>query len=177
MARSRYKIKEEHYPYFITVSVVDGISLFEDSIISDIILDSIRFMQNKGIRIIAYVVMHNHVHMIIEGEGLSAHVRKLKSYTARRIIDSLKERGRKLLLKRLHYLKHDHHKDSDYQVWQEGFHPKQISTVEMMIQKIEYIHYNPVKAGFVDLPEHWKMSSARNYLGQFGVLEIDLFTG
>ncbi len=115
--------------------------------------------------------------LALGGEGLSAHVLKLKSYTARRIIDSLKERGRSLLLKRLHYLTHNHHKDSDYQVWQEGFHPKQISSAEMMIQKIEYIHYNPVKAGFVDLPEHWRMSSARDYLGLARVLEVDLFSG
>ena len=50
-------------------------------------------------------------------------------------------------------------------------HPKFIQGVDMMVQKIEYIHNNPVKRGFVDLPEHWRSSSASNYsqgVGLFG---------
>ena len=46
-------------------------------------------------------------------------------------------------------------------------------TEDVLRQKIEYIHYNPVKAGLVDRPEYWRYSSARNYLGQDGVLDID----
>jgi hypothetical protein len=42
-----------------------------------------------------------------------------------------------------------------------------------MRQKLEYIHYNPVKRGFVDLPEHWRWSSARSYAGEPGVVEVD----
>ncbi len=177
MARSRYKIKEEHYPYFITLSVVDGISLFDDPKLSETVLDSITYMRNKGICVFAYVVMHNHVHLIVEGKELSAHIRKFKSFTARKIIDLLKSRGRTRLLNKLKHLKHDHHKDSEYQVWQEGFHPKQISSINMMNQKMEYIHYNPVKAGFVDLPEHWRMSSARDYQRYEGVIAIDRLLG
>jgi hypothetical protein len=44
-----------------------------------------------------------------------------------------------------------------------------------MRQKIAYIHDNPVKRGYVDLPEHWRYSSARNYLGQAGLLEVNVF--
>jgi hypothetical protein len=43
---------------------------------------------------------------------------------------------------------------------------------EMMVQKIEYIHANPVKRGYVDTPEHWRYSSARNYLGGIGLLDV-----
>jgi len=43
----------------------------------------------------------------------------------------------------------------------------------MMLQKIEYIHQNPVKRGYVDDPVHWRNSSARNYAGANGVLKID----
>ena len=45
----------------------------------------------------------------------------------------------------------------------------------MMIQKLEYIHYNPVKAGFVNRIDYWKYSSASNYLGKDGILPITLF--
>ncbi|MBO6524824.1 MAG: hypothetical protein JJ971_13415 [Balneolaceae bacterium] len=46
-----------------------------------------------------------------------------------------------------------------------------------MSQKLEYIHYNPVKAGFVDKAEHWRCSSARNYLGIDGIIPVTLFDG
>jgi len=43
----------------------------------------------------------------------------------------------------------------------------------VMRQKLNYIHQNPVKRGYVDQEEHWRYSSARNYLGQAGLIEID----
>jgi REP element-mobilizing transposase RayT len=68
------------------------------------------------------------------------------------------------LLKQIKRAKLKHKNQSKYQVWQEGFRAKQITTDNMMVQKIEYIHNNPVKRGYVDVPEHWRYSSARNYL-------------
>ncbi len=41
-----------------------------------------------------------------------------------------------------------------------------------MRQKVNYIHENPVKRGYVELPEHWRYSSARNYAGQGGLLDV-----
>ena len=41
-----------------------------------------------------------------------------------------------------------------------------------MRQKIEYIHFNPVKRGYVDEPEHWRYSSARDYAGIAGLPEV-----
>jgi putative transposase len=43
----------------------------------------------------------------------------------------------------------------------------------MMAEKLEYIHQNPVKRGYVDLPAHWCYSSARTYSGQRGLMELD----
>ena len=50
--------------------------------------------------------------------------------------------------------------------------PKQIQNDAMMWQKIEYTHSNPVERGFVDEPIHWRWSSARNYAGQQGLVEV-----
>jgi hypothetical protein len=47
-----------------------------------------------------------------------------------------------------------------------------IQDEEMMRQKLEYIHLNPVKRGFVDDPVHWRYSSARNYMGMAGLMEV-----
>lgn len=63
-------------------------------------------------------------------------------------------------------------KDRDYQFWQEGFHPEQIYSEEMMRQKIEYIHYNPVRRGYIDGPEHWRYSSVRSYTGKTGLIDV-----
>ena len=99
-------------------------------------------------------------------------MQSFKSYTARQIIDLLKSRHSETLLRLLSATKLNHKTESTYQVWQEGSHPQQIQSDEMMWQKIEYIHNNPVLRGFVDDPLHWRWSSARNYARQLGLIEI-----
>ncbi|MEZ4867193.1 MAG: hypothetical protein R3C14_38070 [Caldilineaceae bacterium] len=42
----------------------------------------------------------------------------------------------------------------------------------MLRQKIEYIHNHPVQRGYVELPTHWRYSSARNYAGQEGLIPV-----
>ena len=65
-----------------------------------------------------------------------------------------------------------HKGDRTYQFWQEGVHPELIQGEVMMRQKIDYIHQNPVKRGYVDEAEQWRYSSARHYAGQQGLLEV-----
>jgi REP element-mobilizing transposase RayT len=178
MGRSRYTFHENHYPYFITCSVAEGISLFANPSITEILLQSIDYLQTqKQLTVYAYVVMHNHVHMIVKGDNLADEIRKFKSFTARSAIDFLKQHRKTFLLSQLKAYKLSHHKDSEYQVWQEGVHPKQISTADMMRQKIEYIHFNPVKAGFIDSPLYWRYSSVHNYKGNSGIIPVTLFSG
>lgn len=62
--------------------------------------------------------------------------------------------------------------DRTYQVWQEGSHPQRIQNLAMMRQKVTYIHNNPVKRGWVDAPEDWRYSSARNYAERPSLLPI-----
>jgi hypothetical protein len=57
-------------------------------------------------------------------------------------------------------------------VWQEGSHAEQLSNNDMMLQKLEYMHNNPVKRGYVDNPLHWRYSSARNYAGQPALIKV-----
>ena len=65
-----------------------------------------------------------------------------------------------------------HKQETVYQVWEEGNHPQRIDSEAVMRQKLAYIHYNPVKRGYMDRPEHWRYSSARHYLGQAGLIEV-----
>ncbi|MDZ7694746.1 MAG: transposase [Balneolaceae bacterium] len=179
MPISPYKIQDEHFPYFITSGLIGfGLPLFCNPLVADIILECLKFMRDeKGVRITAYVIMENHIHAIMQGDDLAAKVSQLKSYAARQIIDLFKEHQRTRWLKRLAYVKQSHKSDRDFQVWEESFHPKQVIGDDMMRQKIEYIHRNPVKRGYVDEPEHWRYSSARNYAGRRGLIPVDLFQG
>jgi hypothetical protein len=78
-----------------------------------------------------------------------------------------------MLLDLLALFKRRHKRDATYQLWEEGSHPKRIESETVMRQKLDYIHHNPVKRGYVDLPEHWRWSSARTYAGEPGVIEVD----
>ena len=64
-------------------------------------------------------------------------------------------------------------RDREYQFWQEGAHAEMIFSEAVMQENPDYIQRNPVKRGYVDSPEHWRYSSARNYLGEPGLIGID----
>jgi REP element-mobilizing transposase RayT len=119
--------------------------------------------------------MENHLDAILRGNDLAAKIRQFKSYSARKIIDLLKKNGHTKWLQRLETVKPELKMDRDFQFWQEGSYPKQIVGDDMMIQKITYIHNNPVKRGYVDRPEDWRYSSARNYKGMNGLISITKF--
>lgn len=178
MGRSRYKIHEDHNPYFMTSSVIEGIPLFKDPVIARIILDALVFLQKeREVELNAYVIMENHIHFIAKGDQLAKHVQNLKSYTAHQIVEYLEKKNDSLELRKLKRSKQSYKIESVYQIWQEGFHPKQLFTVRMFAQKLEYIHFNPVKRGYVDEPVHWRYSSARNYLGTAGLIPVTIFGG
>lgn len=105
---------------------------------------------------------------------MSKVIQTIKRHSAKQIIYLLKKDNKDWLLNQLSYFKKKYKTESDFQVWQEGFHPEQILNEKMLKQKIEYIHYNPVKRGFVTHPEHWLYSSARNYiLDDHSIITID----
>jgi putative transposase len=177
MARTRYHfLPDDPAPYFITATTVNWLPLFSNPAIVKIIMDSFQFLiDTDRIRLIAYTIMENHIHLIASGENLSKEIGNFKSYSARCCIDYYKSTQRQIILDQLMINKLEHKRNRVYQFWQEGSHPQRISTQEMLQQKIDYIHMNPVKRGYVDSPEHWRYSSARDYLGQPGLLPICLF--
>jgi len=125
-----------------------------------------------GLKVYAYVVLENHCHFVLQSDVLDRDISRLKSWTARQLIEYLVENNVSRILEQLAFYKKAHKKDRAYQFWQEGVHPELIQNDEMMRQKIDYIHQNPVKRGYVDEAAHWRYSSARNYAGQEGLLEV-----
>ena len=62
----------------------------------------------------------------------------------------------------------------DYKVWQDGYNGIACDYAAILLQKLDYIHNNPVKAGIVALPEHYIYSSAADYCGEKGLIDISL---
>jgi len=174
MARSRYVIFQgDSTPYFLTATTVNWLPLFSNPTVAQIILDSLDFLEHQGrLTIMAYVLMENHVHLIALADNLAKEIGDFKSFTARKCIDHYQQQGNDFILEQLAENKLPNRIDRMYQFWQEGVHPQQIQDHAMLRQKIDYIHYNPVRRGYVDESEHWRYSSARNYAGLPGVLDV-----
>ncbi|HJT79190.1 MAG TPA: hypothetical protein VJ739_18480 [Gemmataceae bacterium] len=173
MTRSRYRIYEDYYPYFLTCTVVGWLPVFTRPETVQIIYDSWRFLQDANRLVLyGYVILENHLHLIASSPDLAKEIGDFKSFTARQIIDHLEAKRARTLLKLLRFLKARHKTDRAYQLWQEGSHPEQIQNDAIMRQKLEYIHNNPVERGYVEEPTHWRHSSARNYAGMQGLFPV-----
>ena len=176
MGRSRYKIYEPTYPHFVTCTVLHWLPIFTRKESVGIILSCLQFLQkNANLKLYAYVILENHLHMIVQSDDLVKTMKSFKQYTAKELLVLLKKENAKTILEQFHLYKKAHRKESNYQVWEEGYQPKLIQTESMMIGKIRYIHENPVKRGYVDEAKHWRYSSARNYEGMEGLIEVEKF--
>jgi putative transposase len=165
--RSRYKIVDEDNYYFISSSIVNWIPVFTSAKYFNILVDSMKFCQkNRSLKIYNYVIMDNHFHMIVKSEHLSSVISSLKRFTALELVKAAQKDEKYWLLKQFWSSKKSYKSESDHQIWQEGFHPQLISSEDMLYQKIDYIHFNPVKRGFVNQPEYWRYSSACNKDGE-----------
>lgn len=173
MGRSRYQIYDEQASHFLTCTVLNWIPLFTRPQTVDIILEAINYrQQEKGWRVYGYVILENHLHLVAQVDNLQKEVAQFKSFTARKLIDYLQECHAERILKQLAYFRKEHKQDREYQLWEEGSHPELIGNDLMLRQKLDYIHRNPVKRGYVDDPIHWRYSSARNYAGLPGLIPV-----
>jgi putative transposase len=173
MTRTRYRIYDDERPYFLTSTIVGWLPVFTRVDAVQILFDSWKYLQEKkGFRLYGYVVLENHLHLIASAPNLSSAMKSFKMYTALKILDLLKSSGASVLLNQLRTHKLRHKVASEYQVWQEGSMPKEILNDDMMDQKLDYMHLNPVHRGYVDEPVHWRYSSARNYGGMAGLVEV-----
>jgi REP element-mobilizing transposase RayT len=157
----------------VTGIIVQWLPLFSNPDVVQLVLDSLVFMQNHlRLTVYAFVIMENHLHLVVSSDNLSKELGDFKSFTARQIIDYYMRNDAIPILKALSDGKQSFKKDRAYQLWQEGSHPQQIQTREMMTRKIEYIHCNPVRRGYVDDPCHWRYSRARNYMTGTGLIPV-----
>lgn len=174
MGRSRYKVYEPTHPHFITCTILHWLPLFTNKDSVQIIIDSLSHLQKSdNLIIFSYVILENHLHLVAQSDDITKTMQKFKSYTAYELLRLLQKNNAQTLLKQLSYHKKAHRTESTYQVWEEGFHPKLIQSDTMMREKIEYIHHNPVKRGYIEEAEHWRYSSAKDYTGKDGILAVE----
>jgi REP element-mobilizing transposase RayT len=172
--RSRYKVLEPEKAHFITCTIVEWLPVFTSYKRCNILVNALAHCQkHKQMQIYGWVILDTHFHAIVHAPDLNSTLRDLKSYTAKRLLEQVTQEGQTWLLDELAFRKIAS-RPNEYQVWQQGGHPQAIFSDEMMLQKLDYIHNNPVERGLVAAPEHWRYSSAHEWLpGAQPVLRCD----
>jgi REP element-mobilizing transposase RayT len=174
-----YKIDDQYGMYFLTFTIVDWVDVFTRQKYRDIVIDSMNFyIREKGFKVYGYVIMTNHVHLIAQSAAgkLSDTIRDLKKFTARKILDKIKnepESRREWLLHRFEWNAAQNMRSSDNQVWTHENHAIHIRSEEFFHQKLQYIHQNPVRSGWVLREEDYVYSSAGALnSGNKGLIEL-----
>ena len=165
-----YIIREQEKAHFITATVADWIDVFTRKNYRDCSIDCLDFcIKNKGMTVYGYVIMSNHIHLIIHSKDgkLSDLIRDFKKFTAKTILEKIQtepESRRDWMLERFKIATEPHSRNKNYQFWQYGNHAEEIYSEKFMWSKLDYIHLNPVRAGLVVKASDYIYSSASNYV-------------
>lgn len=175
----KYKFHNPEGLYFVSFAVVNWIDLFVREAYCTILLDSLAYCrEHKGMEVYSWVIMPSHVHLIFRAnEGKPEIVLgRFKEFTSKQLVRAIKknakESRREWLLWMFERAAQKSSKVRDKQLWQHNNQPIELWSAKLIQQKADYIHRNPVKAGFVSEPEYWRYSSAVDYAGGKGLLEI-----
>lgn len=178
MSGDRYYISDQHATYFITCTVIYWIDLFTRQSYRDIIVNSLNFcIREKHLVVYAWVIMSNHIHLVVRVEPpgeMSALLRDFKKFTSKQFIQNLKnipESRKEWLLDKFSFEAKRSGRADKYKIWKDSNHSVNLTHLDVM-QKINYVHNNPVSAGFVEHPEHYLYSSSRDYAGGKGLVDV-----
>lgn len=177
----RYTITDQQGIYFLTFTVVDWLNVFTRRSYKDTIVDSLNYcIAQKGLIVYNWCLMSNHLHLIAsakEDAKLSDIIRDFKKFTAKKIIEQIQQEGesrKEWLLKHFEYAGKYDKRIKQYKFWREDNHALYLHPTETKIidQKVDYIHNNPVVEGIVESPEEYLYSSAIDYAGEKGLVNI-----
>lgn len=170
MSIGGYKIRDKEAIHFITFAVVEWVDVFTRKAYRDIVIDSLRHCQEqKGLLLHGWVIMSNHVHLLASAKenNLSDILRDFKKFTSKQIIAAIQanehESRKDWMLKIFEQQGEANSRNSTYQFWRQENHPKECYSPAFTVQKLNYIHNNPVESGLVERPEHYIYSSAKAY--------------
>ncbi len=175
-----YKFYDKEGLYFVSFATVYWIDVFIRELYFEKMVESLAYCRReKGMEIYCWCIMPSHVHLIFRAkENNPGEVLKsLKTFTSKelqKLIEENQQESRKewmLWLMERAGLKNSNVKKRQF--WQQNNQPIELWSAEVIDQKVDYIHNNPIISGFVSEPHHWKYSSAADYSGFKGLLDID----
>lgn len=176
----KYKFHNPTAPYFVSFATVHWIDVFTREIYLRILVDSIAYCRKrKGMELFAYCFMPSHIHFIFRdsNEDPTSLLRDFKKHTSKKILEAIEENPQESRKEWLMWMFERAGKrkgnTSKYQFWQHNNKPIELWSPSVIKQKLDYIHNNPVDAGFVTKPTQWKYSSARNIAEEDPAFEID----
>ena len=148
--------------YFWTATINKWYWLLEKDEYKDVIIESLQYLTDEGkIDVYAFVIMPNHIHLIwqpLPAETLTSIQLSFMKFTAQKIKLALIDDNSPLLPLCL-----VNKKDRLYQIWKRNPLSVELHSEKVFMQKLEYIHGNPVNAGLCQYPENYHYSSALFY--------------
>jgi len=181
MPADNYYIDDQNATYFLTFTVVDWLDVFTRKEYKIIIVDSLNYcIKNKGLTVFAWCLMSNHLHLVCradEGYNISGIIRDFKKYTSKAIanmMSEIPENRKDWMLHRFELAGKFDNRIKKYKFWQETNHAVLLDNVEKIDQRINYIHKNPVRALIVANPHEYLFSSAVDYSGEKGFVDVQV---
>jgi putative transposase len=183
MSDRGYVIKDQNAIHFVTFSVVQWIDVFSRKSYADILVESLKYCHaNKGLKIHAWCIMSNHVHLIISATApheLSGILRDFKKFTSGQILKAIAENNhesrKKWMLWIFKKAGEKNNRNNDSQFWQKDNHPIECDTDEILETRLQYLHENPVRANIVRNEQDYIYSSGIDYYtDEKGLIEVDL---
>jgi REP element-mobilizing transposase RayT len=169
----KYKFHNPEGVYFVSFAVQGWVDALTRSEYKDILIENLSYCQtNKGLEIFAWCIMSNHVHLIIrakEGHLLPDILRDFKKFTSKAIIQAIAENPQE---SRKEWLLEQFKTTDGYSFWRGDNKPIELWSNAVIDQKLNYLHQNPVEEGLVFRAEDYRYSSACDYAGENGMLDI-----
>jgi len=159
----RYLISQDSPALYITLVTNNRLPVFQKDPMKEALCRAIDEAR-KHFLLFAYVVMLDHLHLLTSRPSTTSDVlRILKGLTARRVLDYLKENNYLSSLAKLQHQERD--RNYKYSLWQREKNVLPIFSESLFMEKLNYIHLNPVRAGVVDRAVDYRWSSARIWQG------------
>jgi putative transposase len=158
------------YSHFITTSCYRRLPLLAKERNRDLFLGVLEQVRRRyRFAIVGYVVMPEHVHLLLgepERGNPSRVMQAIKQGFARRLLSKLRAGDSRQMALWREPLEEGH-------VWQARFYDFVVFSEQKRVEKLRYMHCNPVKRGLVLEPEHWRWSSYRHYAyGEAGPVRV-----
>jgi putative transposase len=182
MSGDKYSMSDKAGCYFVTFTVIHWIDIFSRKEYRDIIVDSLNYcIEQKGLIVYAWVIMSNHIHLVIttksDDGNISDIIRDFKKHTSKEItkaIQSIPESRKEWLLNAMSKEAKRIGRATYYKLWKDDNHAVTIDGKIVGIKdRINYVHDNPVRNGLVEEQWDYVYSSAKDYQGKKGLVNIE----